>query len=102
LALKWLVEVNKPEVIFIQETMGKGDTIVRDMKKSFVGWEFLALDAKGFSGGLITGWSQNISLINSFVVCSGLCIEVFSKSLGMELTLLNVYGPYEGKQTFLD
>jgi hypothetical protein len=39
------VEVNKLEVIFVLETMGKGDTILKDLKKSFVGWEFLALAA---------------------------------------------------------
>jgi hypothetical protein len=37
LSLKCLVEVNKPEVVFIQETMGKGDTLVKNIKISFVG-----------------------------------------------------------------
>jgi hypothetical protein len=64
------------------------------------GWDFLALDSKGFSGGLITGWNQNVSLINPFYVHLGLCKEVLNKSLGMTLTLLNVYGHYEGKQTY--
>jgi len=80
--------------------MGKGDTIVKDMKKSFMGCKFLALNINGFSGGLINGWTQNISLINSFVVCSSLSIYVFSKSIRMELSFLNEYGPYEGKQFF--
>jgi hypothetical protein len=32
-------------------------------------------------------------------VCSSLYIEFFSKIIGLELTLINVYGPYEVKQT---
>ena len=30
------------------------------------------------------------------------CTKVFSKGLGIALTILNVYGPYEGKQVYWD
>ena len=45
LVVKWLVDVNKPKVIFIWETMGKNDSIVRNKNNSFMGWEFLTLNA---------------------------------------------------------
>eukprot|EP01018_Ginkgo_biloba_P032610 Gb_14068 [translate_table: standard] len=78
----------------------QGDILIRELKKLLFGWDFSALDADGFSGGLITGWSQNINLINVFAIHSGLCTEVFCKGLELAFTLLNVYGPYEEKQEF--
>lgn len=66
----------------------------------FLGWNFLTLDFDSHSGGLIIGWGANFSLLNSFIVISGLCIEVFCKSLVKNLTLLNMYGLYEDKQSF--
>jgi hypothetical protein len=39
-------------------------------------------------------------LTNSFFVTSGLVTEVYCKILGYSLCVLNVYGPYEGKQEY--
>jgi hypothetical protein len=39
-------------------------------------------------------------LLIIFSVHLGICTEVYSKILGLTLTLLNVYGPYEGKQIY--
>jgi hypothetical protein len=79
-----------------ESPMGNGDQFIFELKKSFWGWDFLALNSEGFSGGLITGWNHNVSLINSFSVHLGHCTVVYSKSLSLNLTLLNVYGPQEG------
>jgi hypothetical protein len=95
-----MVEINKPNVMFIQETMGLGDPFIRELRKLLVGWDLCALDAEGASGGIITGWSSNCTLINSFVVFSGLYTKLFCKNLGLALTLFNVYGPYEEKEEF--
>jgi hypothetical protein len=96
------VELDNPDVIMIQETMGKGDPLVLELKKMFGGWDFYGLDSDGFSGGIITRFNKNITLVNYFVVCSSLCTVVHNKSLGHSLTLLNVYGPYEGRKWFWD
>eukprot|EP01018_Ginkgo_biloba_P003768 Gb_15009 [translate_table: standard] len=98
--LKRMIDLEKPEVIFVQENVSKGEILLRELKKLLFGWDFFALDANGCSKGLITGWSQNINLINVFDVHSGLCIEFFYKGLGLAFTLLNMYKPYEGKQEF--
>ena len=57
--------------------MGVKDNLIRDLRKMFVGWGFTPLDAHGFLSGLITGWLSNLALINSFVVSSGLCTELY-------------------------
>jgi hypothetical protein len=80
--------------------MGKGDVLIGELRKSLGNWEFLAVDSNGQSGGIITGWNHNIAVMNSFTISSGLCTEIFSKSLGQVFTFLNVYGPYEEKQRF--
>jgi hypothetical protein len=49
------LELDKPDIVPIQETMGKGDQLTFELKKSLRGCDFLALDSKGFSRGLITG-----------------------------------------------
>eukprot|EP01018_Ginkgo_biloba_P003692 Gb_00828 [translate_table: standard] len=59
-------------------------------KAMLFGWEFSALDVDGLSRGLITRWSQNISLINIFVVHPGPCTKVLCKGLDLAFTLLNV------------
>jgi len=93
------MELDNLDIFLIQETMEEY-RLIFELKKTLGGWEFLTLDSKGFSMGLIIGWNQNISLINSLSIHSGLCIKILSKSLGVNLTLLNVCGPYEGKQTY--
>jgi hypothetical protein len=72
------------------------------LKKSLGGCDFLSLDAEGFSVGLIIGWNHNVSLINYFSIHLGLCTEVYNKFLDLIPTLLNLYGPYEGKQIYWD
>jgi hypothetical protein len=100
LALKRIINLNSSKVVFIQELMGSGDSLVRDLRNMFVYWEFIALDAQIFLGGLITSWSSKLILFNSFIVFSSLCTNFFSHSFGMNLSLMNIYGPYEGKEEF--
>ena len=50
--------------------------------------------------GFITCWNHNVSLINYFSVHLCLSTKIYNKILGLSLTLLNVYRPYEGKQTY--
>jgi len=66
------------------------------------GWEFLALDSKGLFGGIITGFNSNAMFSNEFSIKFGLFTEVFCKILGFYLSILNVYGPYEGRPNFWD
>ena len=50
-----LIEQNSADVIFLQETMIEGQVLVQDLEHLIHGWQFISVDAKGRSGGLILG-----------------------------------------------
>jgi hypothetical protein len=78
--------------------MGPSGTIIRDLEKLFPGWVFHGLESDGLLGGLITRISSSCTLINCFSIVSSLCREVYSKELDRSFFVLNLYGPYEGKE----
>jgi exonuclease III len=55
-SLKRLVVVITLDVIFLQETMGVSELVVASLESILPRWSFAAVDAKGRSGGLATGW----------------------------------------------
>jgi exonuclease III len=55
-SLKILFIVINLDVIFLQETLGLSEVVVTSLEAIFPGWSFVAVDAKGHSGGLATGW----------------------------------------------
>ena len=66
MAQKCLVDTNCPKMILIQESVGKGDSVTTHLKKFLVNCYLSKLDANGNSGGVVTQWNQNVSLLNSF------------------------------------
>jgi len=60
----------------------------------------MLVDSRGLFSGLITGWNSSLTLTNSIVVSSSLCIKFWSKGLDQSLNFLNLYGTYEEKQLF--
>ena len=82
MALKRLFVSNKVDVVFIYETLVVRDTVILTLKNLFTNWEYVSLEANGFSGGLVIGWTSYIYLSNSFVVFLGLCVIFHSHGLG--------------------
>eukprot|EP01018_Ginkgo_biloba_P002192 Gb_33330 [translate_table: standard] len=77
-----LVDVHKPDVLFLQETLGEGLGLVRELKKFLKEWDFIALDAVGHSGGLILSWRRRaFQCTNSMSFESGLGAVLFSQEL---------------------
>lgn len=52
--------------------------------------------------GIILGWNTNVVLSNVFSINSSLFTKVFCKSLGFFLSIINVYGSYDGCHNFWD
>jgi hypothetical protein len=77
--------------------MGLGEPLLSDLKNLLGGWDFIALDAKGLSEGVLTSWNSTVVVTNSFYVTSRSVIEVYCKILGYSMSTLNIYGPYIGK-----
>jgi hypothetical protein len=73
LALKRLVEVDRQNIVLIQETMRKGDFLVTQLRTVLGNWDFLADDLDGLPRGLIIRWNHNITLMNSYAFSLDLC-----------------------------
>jgi len=61
---------------------------------------FFGVDYASHSRGLITSISENCSLIIFFSISLGLFIEIYFKEMDKTFSLLNLYGPYKGKEDF--
>ena len=66
LVVKRLIEQYALDVIYLQETMCEGGLLVKDMELMLKGWQFVSVDAKGRSRGLLLGWrTHNFLLLNA-------------------------------------
>ena len=64
-ALRWVVELDQPEIILLQETLGEGLEVKTKLESWFGGWCFETLDVRGRSGGLAIGWnSRCVKVLN--------------------------------------
>jgi exonuclease III len=101
LALKRVVINDHPDVIFLQETLGDGEVVCVALETMFLRWDFITLDVRGRSGGLVVEWnSKTVKILNSWGLDSCLGIELISVDLGMELQIFNIYGPYQDRVPF--
>eukprot|EP01018_Ginkgo_biloba_P022058 Gb_03022 [translate_table: standard] len=70
------------QLSIVGETLCVGGKVMDDLTEMFGGWIFMSVDARGRSGGLITGWrSRSLKLSNSWSVDLGLGIELYSQDL---------------------
>ena len=53
LVVQRLIIDQRPNIVFLQETMCEGEGIILVLQKMIVGWNFEFVDAKGMFGGLI-------------------------------------------------
>ena len=101
LAVQRFVEERAPDVLFLQESMGRGEVIMEELDSILNGWVFVSVDFFGNSGGLLLGWKLNcFHLHNAWVVVSGLSVTLFSIKLKVSLRFVNVYEPYIERESF--
>eukprot|EP00253_Pinus_taeda_P010417 PITA_10417 len=72
------------------------------MLKTLVpGWVFSAIDASGHSGGLAIGCKEGrIKVINQWGSKNALGMEVLTPVSPRTFTILNIYGPCQGRESF--
>ena len=100
MSLIHIIDIDKFDILLLQETMERGDTLVDELRNSLMGWDFLDMEYNGAFGGIIYGWTQIFELINYYVTFSSVFMVLFNKNLGYSLTLMNMYKPYEGIHNF--
>lgn len=81
--------------------MGEADLTSRTLGSLKPGWIFQSLDVIGQSIGLALGYNPpTINLRASWGGVGFIGMDIFSSELGMDLRIINVYGPCHSKEAF--
>ena len=101
--IKRLVDLEHPDILLLQETLGVGDVLKCRLESWFTGWNFETLDIRGRSRGLAIGWNvRNVKVLNLWGMDSVLGLTFKALELVDTFTIFNVYGPYLNRIPFLD
>ena len=101
LALKRMIQVQKPNIILLQETLGTEEEVSRVLSSISSSFTFLAQSAKGHLGGLAIVWNPTMLCCeNSWGASFGMGMEIFEAEANLHLNLINIYGPYNGQVDF--
>ena len=99
--LRRVVDLDHPDILMLQETMGVGVDIKVRLEIWFRGWIFETLDVKGCSGGLPIGWNARIvSALNVWVMDSILGLSFKALEMVGNFDVVNIYGPYLNRIPF--
>jgi exonuclease III len=100
MSLSRFLEKNKPDVLFIQETM-VGATKAREVfAKILPNWYFCGVDSIGLSGGLLSAWNPRKANFKAFLTKAGILLEGVVKDTNIKVRLINCYGPYADRVGF--
>lgn len=92
--IKNMIKMEKPQILFLQETKCNSTTLEKIINKGWTGSKVIAVDASGASGGLAIAWnSQTIALTD--IHASHNLIQAAFHITGH---LSNVYFPQEAKE----
>ena len=73
--LRSLLKSLGPDMILIQETMYSFSPELLTISKILPKWEYCAISASGFSGGLITAWNPFLFKCKAFHTCAGILVQ---------------------------
>jgi len=77
LALKWLCENYRPDVMMIHEMMCLGKTYLEFFSNSFIRLDLFSINAVGQFGALIIEWNNNFSSTYLSVLYSRFLVDIF-------------------------
>eukprot|EP00253_Pinus_taeda_P013921 PITA_13921 len=101
LALRDWLQNSKSDILFLQETLGKGSEVESMLKSLLPGWSFSAIDSSGHSGGLAIGYREGrIKCINLWGLKHAMGMEVLSPDFPSPFQIVNIYGPCQGRELF--
>jgi exonuclease III len=100
LALKRFIELTKPDVLLLQETMVSATKARETIVKILPNWYSCGVDSTGLSGGLLTVWNPKKVDFNAYLTSAGIMLEGTVKDLDKKLKLINCYGPYLDREVF--
>ena len=102
ISLKWLLNLQQPDIFLLQETMGEEEKISQLLKDALPLYEFHAFSKRGKWGGLIelTWKTKTIKLLNIWDFNSGIGDDFYHVDLNLFFTMVNIYGPYSERQAY--
>lgn len=101
LALKRLLCSELCDIIFLQETLGRSEQIVKTLLTIMPGWHFQSLDAARKSRGIALGVNpQSIKLTSTWGGHGFLGMDIFSAKLGRSLYIMSIYVPNHSRLDF--
>ena len=99
-SLRHLIATLSPDVVLLQETMTSAYPALFAFSKICLGWEFCAINAKGLSGGILSGWNPKLLNCKAFHTTAGILLKASIRGSPLELSILNCYGPYINRDSF--
>ena len=99
-SLHHLIVTLSPDVVLLQETMTSSYPALFAFSMIYPGWEFCALNSKGLSGGILSGWNPKLLKYKSFHTATGILLKASIRGSSFELSILNCYGPYLNRDSF--
>ena len=101
MALKELIAQKPIDILFLQETLGEGDSVANILKSFLPNWTFITLDAHGRSGGCALGINcRTTRMINCWGRVGVLGMDIKFGHSKQEFTLINVYEPCLNRDAF--
>lgn len=101
LALKEMVVCYNPDILLLQDTLGKSTEVETTLSSILPGWLFLAVDSIRHSGGLAMGFREGrLQIFNHWGMAHVIGMEFQSLEFGFPLSILNIYGPCQGRVKF--
>jgi endonuclease/exonuclease/phosphatase family metal-dependent hydrolase len=100
LALKRLLDLVKPDVLLIQETM-VGVAKARDLfVKLLTTLVFLWSGLHRSLCGMLSAWNPRKADFSAYLIPAGILLEGRVKDLDRNLKVINCYGPYSDREVF--
>ena len=93
-ALSRILDLRKPKVLALQETMMEGGRAIDTLKTHLRDWEMETLDAEGHSGGLVIAWNPLIVCHNRKKFKDAIGTELEDLETGLIFYFLNLYAPF--------
>ena len=100
LSLKCFFQVNKVDMILVQETMSCNSLVVEFFLKKFSGWEIFVLDAFGLFGGLLAICNHSCVDFTPYHSPTSILLSGKVRGFQHEVKFVNCYAPYHGREKY--
>jgi hypothetical protein len=99
-SLRRLLDINKLDIIFLQETLVDEEKARKFIFSLCPSWMVCSLSSVGKSGGLLVAWNPYIFDLEEFMCVGGILLTGYHLPNNKKLSLINSYGPCSERRAF--